>query len=404
MRDIRLNLPLKLVCRRAVCHHSYSFSSTMRCRLMKRCYSDIEPKPRGDSQMQKKLIALAVAGLVSGAAFAQSNVVIYGVADAGYVYGTDSYLDNTKSIHKMFSGGQSGSRLGFKGTEDLGNGLAATFRLESGINIDNGTPAQNGGTFSRWATVGLKGNSWGEIQMGRRDTFSDELIGGFDATTRSTTAQASPIMKDTGRWDNFFAYISPNWSGLTVKAGVSTDINGQEVDATPGVTANTRGYALAAQYVNAGLKLGASYDRTKNQKTTGYSPDTGNQWTVAAGYDFKVVALSVEYGKINYAQELGEVRDVRTQYTIGAMVPFGPMNRLGLQYAHGKDSYNDAFSDDTQKMWGILFYHDMSKRTNLYVSYGQIRQDQDNRPISLVGIDSQGTYQKAFMAGIRHQF
>ena len=72
--------------------------------------------------MQKKIIALAVAGLVSGAAFAQSNVVIYGIADAGYVYGSDSIIPDGKSTSKMSSGGQSGSRLGFKGSEDLGNG------------------------------------------------------------------------------------------------------------------------------------------------------------------------------------------------------------------------------------------------------------------------------------------
>ena len=368
--------------------------------------------------MQKKLIALAVAGLVSGAAFAQTNVTIYGVADAGYVYGSDSYLNNTKSIQKMFSGGQSGSRLGFMGTEDLGNGLSATFRLESGVAIDNGTATQNGGNFSRWATVGLKGKNWGEVQFGRRDTFSDELIGGFDASTRSTTAQASPIMQDTARWDNMFAYISPSWSGFQVKAGVSTDINGQEEDATafvpavvgpPAVAAafpqNTRGYALALQYVNGPIKLGASYDRTKNQKVTGYSFDSGNKWTVAAGYDFNVVALSAEYGKINYADDITNRNglDVRTQYTIGAMIPFGAANRLGLQYAHGKNEFlSAAINDETQKMWGVVFFHDMSKRTNLYASYGAISQDDDN--LLKVGIDSQGSYQKAFMAGIRHKF
>ena len=80
--------------------------------------------------MQKKIIALAVAGLVSGAAFAQSNVVIYGIADAGYVYASKNTADNVKSQSRIYSGGQSGSRLGFRGTEDLGNGLSANFRLE----------------------------------------------------------------------------------------------------------------------------------------------------------------------------------------------------------------------------------------------------------------------------------
>ena len=94
--------------------------------------------------MQKKLIALAVAGLASTAAFAQTNVTIYGLVDYGYAYRFDGRgLDSTtnlinnagkpNSASQLNGGQQSGNRLGFKGTEDLGNGLKAVFLLEQGL-------------------------------------------------------------------------------------------------------------------------------------------------------------------------------------------------------------------------------------------------------------------------------
>ena len=84
--------------------------------------------------MQKKLIALAVAGLVSAPVFAQSNIQIYGVADA-YFKGGKFMGEDTMGVD---SGGLAGSRIGFRGEEDLGSGLKAVFVLEQGINIDTG--------------------------------------------------------------------------------------------------------------------------------------------------------------------------------------------------------------------------------------------------------------------------
>ena len=82
--------------------------------------------------MQKKLIAMAVAGLASGAALAQSNVTVYGIVDMAYIRGA---ADGASSRTFINSGGLSGSRLGFKGVEDLGNGLKAVFNLEWGMDL-----------------------------------------------------------------------------------------------------------------------------------------------------------------------------------------------------------------------------------------------------------------------------
>ncbi|MBK7685506.1 MAG: porin [Rhodocyclaceae bacterium] len=79
--------------------------------------------------MQKKLIALAIAGLASSAAFAQSNVTIYGIVDVAYTHSSSG----SSSTSGIDSGGWSSSRMGFRGTEDLGDGLKALFTLEYGL-------------------------------------------------------------------------------------------------------------------------------------------------------------------------------------------------------------------------------------------------------------------------------
>ncbi|HNH93897.1 porin, partial [Accumulibacter sp.] len=112
--------------------------------------------------MQKKLIALAVASVASGAAFAQTNVTMYGIADAGYVYSTGKANiagGGTNKFSGIESGLLSGSRLGFKGEEALGNGLKAIFQLEYGLSIDSN--AGVGTALARQQFVGLSSNALG---------------------------------------------------------------------------------------------------------------------------------------------------------------------------------------------------------------------------------------------------
>ncbi|MQM30487.1 MAG: hypothetical protein CRU78_08085, partial [Candidatus Accumulibacter phosphatis] len=128
--------------------------------------------------MQKKIIALAVASLASGAALAQTNVTMYGIADAGYVYSSGGDLSvrnfgTNNNNNPTFSGIQSGllssSRLGFKGTEALGNGLNAVFTLEYSLNIDNNSGVGNTGSLNaRQQFVGLQSDKLGTVALGRQ--------------------------------------------------------------------------------------------------------------------------------------------------------------------------------------------------------------------------------------------
>ena len=108
-------------------------------------------------------IALAVFGAFSGAASAQSNVTVYGIADIAL---THSRSDISPSRVGVDSGNWYGSRLGFRGTEDLGNGVSVNFQLENGFGIDDGTLKQSGRLFGRHSWVGLKGD-FGTVRFGR---------------------------------------------------------------------------------------------------------------------------------------------------------------------------------------------------------------------------------------------
>jgi predicted porin len=120
--------------------------------------------------MKKSLLTLALVS-VTGAATAQTGLTIYGIVDAAIAY--DKGVSAEDKSWRLQSGQQSGSRLGFRGTEDLGGGLSAVFTLENGFNVDDGTLGQSTASvtrlFGRQAWVGLNGG-FGSVRLGRQQT------------------------------------------------------------------------------------------------------------------------------------------------------------------------------------------------------------------------------------------
>ena len=114
--------------------------------------------------MKTPVIAAAALLALSGMTHAQTSVSIYGIVDAGLVRESGGPDGNVTGLG---GGVASGSRLGFRGKEDLGGGLSANFLLENGFNSDNGTLGQGGLLFGRQMYVGLSGN-FGAVRMGRQ--------------------------------------------------------------------------------------------------------------------------------------------------------------------------------------------------------------------------------------------
>ena len=119
----------------------------------------------GGYPMKKTLLALAVFGAFAGTTSAQSNVTIYGLVDMAIQHENDGA--NTRTA--LDSGEFAGSRIGFKGSEDLGGGLKVNFQLESGFGADDGKLNQGGRIFGRQAWVGMSGG-FGSVNLGRQWT------------------------------------------------------------------------------------------------------------------------------------------------------------------------------------------------------------------------------------------
>ncbi|MDY7576928.1 porin [Herbaspirillum sp. RTI4] len=217
--------------------------------------------------MKKSMLALAVLGAFAGAAQAQSSVTIYGIVDTGVTYtnrAVDSTGTNTGSKFGVNSGILSGSRIGFKGNEDLGGGLKAVFQLESGFSNDNGQLQGNDAAtasnlFRRKSVVGLAGD-FGTVLVGRQADYAFEQgaitsVGDFGGITSNVGTGLSRLQGT--RTNNSVRYDTNVYSGFMGSA-----IYGFGEQAGSNAAGQAFGAALA--YANGPLNLSASYYQSKN--------------------------------------------------------------------------------------------------------------------------------------------
>jgi len=371
--------------------------------------------------MQKKIIALAVAGLASTAAFAQSNVTIYGIADMGYQY-SGSSEGNLKSRSGFDSGLQSGSRLGFRGVEDLGNGLKAVFTYEMGVNVDQGTSAQGGRTYGRQSFLALAGN-FGTFAFGRQYTPQYGLVNKVDPFGTGTSGDASwgrglytmatgrYIAQATGlntvgeiRLNNLAAYVSPTFNGFNVIAGYTFDGLDDEQYNDSKITKDTDAkiWAINPNYSNGPLFVGLNYHKTRVDSSDADS----KVWDLGATYDFGVVKLAALYGQAKDSVGVNDNKDKK--WMIGASAPVGAVGNVQLSYARLKSSGDVAALDgDKASKWAVGYTHSLSKRTNLYAAYAHVSTNSKaDGQFSVAGTGSAvtGDYHSGVSLGLRHQF
>jgi len=372
--------------------------------------------------MQKKLIALAVAGLMSAPAFAQSNVTVYGVVDMAYTNYSSSDT-NLKSRSGLDDGHWAGSRVGFKGTEDLGNGLKAGFVYEFGVDADKAATIGSG----RQTYLTLSGG-FGTVAVGRQytpqfnllyevDPFATGTVGnlvnssagiGTNGNLYSMGAFQSGII----RLDNLVAYVSPNFGGLTVTAGYTANGIGDEAETVkPAKSTNTKIYAISPVYTNGPLMVGLNYHVVSNDNLTAGTLGVTNAdikntvWDLAGAYDFGVVKLSAAYGRSSLDIKTVAAEPVETQWMVGATVPVGAAGKVALSYARNSVDFDTAgVSDAKASKWALGYFHSLSKRTTIYTAYADINTNTNADGNFSVGGSATADYTKGFSLGVNHRF
>ena len=366
--------------------------------------------------MKKSLIALAVLA-ASGAAMAQSSVTLYGVMDTGVSYfkGDDSVYGLTKT------GGNVNSRLGFRGVEDLGNGLKATFNLEAGFNVDDGTGylgAGSGLEFRRTSTVGLQG-SFGEVRLGRMLTSSYLAVSRYDVFG-DTGAGASLAWNigNTGyapRAQNAISFTSANYNGF--KFGGEYGFGEQQEART------SRYFGLAATYDNGPLSLGFGYDRNNDTNVaTAFggigkfvTPVDVKTWQLGGAYNFGIAKLAGFYKDTKYSKpNVAPTAKFKT-FGLGVSAPVGAAGEVRASYNHYRASADiTGLNTPTLKadQLSLGYVHNLSKRTALYGTYAYLKnknKDGDNLGLELngampgAGLSDSGA-QHGLQVGIRHAF
>jgi predicted porin len=343
--------------------------------------------------MQVKRLAAALAVSLSAAtplfAAAQTSVAVYGILDAAVSSQDTGGPEGRTTV--VNSGNQSSSRIGFRGTEDLGNGLKAIFNLEAGAAIDTG--AADSALFGRRAVVGLEGD-FGSLTLGREYSPIAAIAGATDAFGQGfygSNLSAFTTNRLTRRLSNSVNYKSPAWNGFKLLAAYSAG----EVTAANTPSGDLKG--VGAEYAVGGLYLGAAY-HTINRVPA----DKDKETAVGAAYRFDQLGGFEIKANWMAANREGSVK--YKQANLGASMPFGP-HRV---YANFQQQKQGAARGNS---WALAYTYSLSKRTNLYASYASL----DNNDSAAFGLSSSsvtiapaasalGKDPDVFSLGLRHSF
>ncbi|KLU24995.1 hypothetical protein EOS_17045 [Caballeronia mineralivorans PML1(12)] len=396
--------------------------------------------------MKKTLITSVIGTLFAGSAYAQSSVTLYGIVDVGI-----TYTSNVGGSHQvaLTSGGETGSRWGLTGVEDLGNRLKTIFTLENGFSATTGALKQGGSLFGRQAFVGISSDQYGTVTFGRQNDASYSTMTGYLRLSAGGTWASSGTADGTHAVDvdnldginiisNAVKYQSPNFGGLIFSGMYSLG----------GVAGNfTRNniYDVAVGYDNGLLKMGASYFFAKDPNfsfwggkpsdsltgsnipyvtVAGYASAESEQIAVVGGgYTLGPAIVSLLYSNVKFGG-LGSITGVTTgaaaQYRGSASFNTGEINvtyqvnpalLLGAAYSQTRDSGANNSEGAKYQQMNLGAIYSVSKRTSLYATAAYQKASGTNSlGKSAVADLTSGTapsgndHELSVIMGIRHKF
>ena len=408
--------------------------------------------------MKKTLVAMAA--LAATSAFAQSSVTVYGVVDVAYQSGTQEtgnsaaagVLTKTK-VSGLANSTLAGSRLGFKGTEDLGNGLKANFVAEMALNAigdgfgnkTDGALAQAGnattdslnsaaikgvtGTFNRQTWAGLSGG-FGEVRLGFQNALQYDHNGAYSAGFEGMAGGrnhldvlAGAVVGNvfTNAESNRFTaitYFAPKMGNVALAgqygANQLNQTNGDQSAATNGKASH---YSVGATYAQGPLQVGAVYGNVTAKAKAGALLNTAKavestSTVYGASYDLTVAKLFAYYGdRKTTADTLKDVKVSTMRY--GVHVPMGNTKLIASYGTLTGKQDGVKYSDRAFYQVGAL--HSLSKRTTMFALYGSDKDDQSLAGLAHSGASAGGAVSStsasgtnlditAIRVGINHSF
>jgi general bacterial porin, GBP family len=376
--------------------------------------------------VKKKIVGAAAVAFFSAAAHAQSSVTLYGLIDTGIVYtnnqgGHSAWQENSSML--------SNEVWGLKGSEDLGGGLNAIFRLENGFNLQNGRTTYTGTMFGRQAYVGLQDDKYGTLTLGRQYDSVVDYLGAIALANNGdgNNLAAHPFdndnIDDSFYINNSVKYVSPTYRGVQAEAlyGFSNQAGG---------FSNNRAYSLGLSYSNGPVNLAAAYLQLNNGglSTTGALTSNDAPQFPAARQRVMGAGGSYTFGKASVGVLWTHTLLDNTQpgavilqptnrlhfdnYEINAHYTLTPAITLAGAYTFTQGAYNGAGGSADPKWHQVTLMADysFSKRTDVYLegvyqhAYGaQAGSMFSQADINGLAQSSTGN-QVAATVGIRHRF
>lgn len=349
-------------------------------------------------------LTFACLASLGATAFAQNGVVIYGMLNPG-ITSVSNVSGNRDLI--MSEGVIQPSRLGFKGTEDLGNGWTSVFQLESGINVKNGTLGQGGVLFGRQAYVGLSSKDAGTLTLGRQYSFMyDDFIWMTNGVV-TYNVYAFKMGDSDGtaaqRMNNSIKYVSANYGGFQVGVMHSLGEN-------PESASKQSSDSASLTYTGSKVRLAAALSRVRDSKpalsigTKVFGSDVnqttfdritsaavGGQ-TLVGNNDLHAIVSSVKY-------ELGSRSARLKMFEIGMARPIAAK----LNAAIGYNYYRLDGVHFNQISVGLDYV--LSKRSDLSISYGGVQGSEGTHPQLYLAPGASSTRtQQVVSIGMRHRF
>ncbi|MDB5793227.1 MAG: porin [Massilia sp.] len=337
--------------------------------------------------MQYKVLAAALITTLPLFAHAQSNVTVYGIMDAAVAI-EDTGAPGEQRRTVINSGNQSSSRLGLRGTEDLGNGLKAIFNIEAGVSIDTG--AADSALFGRRSVVGLQGG-FGQLTVGREYSPIASVAAATDVFGQGfygSNLSAFTTDRLTRRMSNSVNFKSAPMAGLTLLAAYGA--GERSVDPSGDLM------GLALEYANGPFYAGVGYHVLER-----LAIEDDKELAFGAGVKLGDVDIKANYLSADQAGANNEFEQINlgAAYTMGVNKFFVNLQR------------NETENGARGNAWAVAYSYALSKRTNLYTTYGAMR----NNERAVFGLNSSSTNvtpvasalgadPTAFTVGVRHAF